>query len=58
MVVEVEVTDFTGDGLIRHPSLVGVRRDKAARDVVEIPRNVPAPGVIERSKPRWRRRGV
>jgi DNA ligase D-like protein (predicted ligase)/DNA ligase D-like protein (predicted polymerase) len=57
MVVEVEFTDFTGDGLIRHPSLVGVRRDKAARDVVlEVPRNVPAPGIIERSKPRWRRR--
>jgi bifunctional non-homologous end joining protein LigD len=57
MVVEVEFTEFTGDGLIRHPSLVGVRRDKSAREVIlEVPRNVPAPGVIERSKPRWRRR--
>ncbi|MFN2635598.1 MAG: DNA ligase D [Gemmatimonadaceae bacterium] len=33
-VVEVEFTEWTSDGLIRHPSLKGFRDDKAPRDVV------------------------
>jgi bifunctional non-homologous end joining protein LigD len=33
-VVEVEFTEWTSDGLIRHPSLKGFRADKAPREVV------------------------
>jgi len=33
LVVEVEFTEWTEDGRLRHPSLVGVREDKPARDV-------------------------
>jgi bifunctional non-homologous end joining protein LigD len=33
-VVEVEFTEWTSDGSIRHPSLKGFREDKAPRDVV------------------------
>ncbi len=34
MVVEVEFTEWTRDGRLRHPSFVGERADKAAREVV------------------------
>ena len=33
MVVEVEFTEWTADGRLRHPSFVGVREDKPAREV-------------------------
>jgi bifunctional non-homologous end joining protein LigD len=33
LVGEVEFTEWTGDGKIRHPSFQGLRGDKAARDV-------------------------
>jgi bifunctional non-homologous end joining protein LigD len=33
-VIEVEFTEWTSDGLVRHPSLKGFRDDKAPRDVV------------------------
>jgi bifunctional non-homologous end joining protein LigD len=34
LVVEVQYTEFTDEGLLRHPSFRGVRRDKAATQVV------------------------
>jgi bifunctional non-homologous end joining protein LigD len=34
VVVQVAFTEWTGHGKLRHPRLVGVREDKAARDVV------------------------
>jgi len=34
LVVEVQFTTFTEDGLLRHPSFRGLRRDKAATEVV------------------------
>ncbi len=34
LVVEVEFTEWTGDGHIRHPSLQGFRDDKKPRDVI------------------------
>ena len=56
MVVEVEFTQFTADGLLRHPSFQGVRRDKKPTDVgLEVPRDVPEPGAIAKAKSRWRR---
>jgi bifunctional non-homologous end joining protein LigD len=33
LVVEVEFTEWTAEGLLRHPSFVGIREDKAPRDV-------------------------
>jgi bifunctional non-homologous end joining protein LigD len=39
LVCEVEFTEWTGDGKIRHPSFQGLRADKNPRDVVkEMPR--------------------
>lgn len=34
LVAEVEFTEWTGDGMLRHPSFQGLREDKPARDVV------------------------
>ncbi len=34
MVVQVAFTEWTGHGKLRHPRLLGIRTDKAARDVV------------------------
>jgi bifunctional non-homologous end joining protein LigD len=57
MVVEVEFTEFTADGMLRHPSFKGVRADKKPQDVVlEVPRQEPSPAAIEKIKPRWGRR--
>jgi bifunctional non-homologous end joining protein LigD len=33
LVVEVEFTTWTSDGILRHPSFQGVREDKPAREV-------------------------
>jgi bifunctional non-homologous end joining protein LigD len=33
LVVEVAFTEWTGDGRLRHPSFVGLREDKPARQV-------------------------
>jgi bifunctional non-homologous end joining protein LigD len=46
IVVEIEFTEWTKDGRLRHPSFVGLREDKAPAKVVrEIPRKgaTPAP---------------
>jgi bifunctional non-homologous end joining protein LigD len=44
LVGEVEFTEWTGDGKIRHPSFQGLRKDKAAKDVVrESPSADPHP---------------
>jgi bifunctional non-homologous end joining protein LigD len=34
LVAEVDFTEFTPDGVLRHPSFVGLRQDKLARSVV------------------------
>jgi bifunctional non-homologous end joining protein LigD len=34
LVGEVEFTEWTSDGLIRHPSFQGLRADKSAREVI------------------------
>jgi bifunctional non-homologous end joining protein LigD len=44
LVCEVAFTEFTSDGVLRHPSFIGLREDKPAKDVVkETPRAAPAP---------------
>jgi bifunctional non-homologous end joining protein LigD len=40
LVCEVEFTEWTNDGVLRHPSFKGLREDKPARDVV---RETPQP---------------
>jgi bifunctional non-homologous end joining protein LigD len=34
LVAEIAFTEFTGDGILRHPSFLGLREDKPASDVV------------------------
>jgi ATP-dependent DNA ligase len=34
LVIEVEFVEWTRDGLLRHPRLVGIRDDKKAKDVI------------------------
>ncbi|TFI58119.1 DNA ligase D [Sphingomonas parva] len=44
MVAEVAFTEFTSEGVVRHPSFLGLRADKAAEEVVrELPQPLPAP---------------
>jgi bifunctional non-homologous end joining protein LigD len=40
LVAEIAFTEFTGDGVLRHPSFIALREDKPAEDVV---REVPKP---------------
>jgi len=43
LVAEINFTEFTGDGILRHPSFVGLRDDKPAKDVVrEVPKHLTA----------------
>lgn len=34
LIAEIAFTEFTDDGILRHPSFLGLREDKAAREVV------------------------
>ena len=43
LVAEIAFTEFTGDGILRHPSFLGLREDKPAREVVrETPKHLKA----------------
>jgi len=46
LVAEIAFTEWTDEGLLRHPSFIGLREDKSEKDVVrEIPASPPpAPG--------------
>jgi bifunctional non-homologous end joining protein LigD len=37
LVADVEFGEWTGDGILRHPSYCGLRDDKDPRDVVREP---------------------
>ena len=40
LVAEIAFSNFTDDGILRHPSFIGLREDKPAKDVVrEVPRH-------------------
>jgi bifunctional non-homologous end joining protein LigD len=44
LVGEVAFTEFTGDGVLRHPSFIALREDKPAKDVVrEVPAHLAKP---------------
>ena len=41
LVAEIAFTEFTGDGILRHPSFIALREDKPAKDVVrEVPQHL------------------
>jgi len=41
LVAEINFSEFTDDGILRHPSFVGLREDKPAKDVVrEVPKHL------------------
>ncbi|MFL6743503.1 MAG: DNA ligase D [Sphingomicrobium sp.] len=41
LVAEIAYSEFTDDGILRHPSFMGLREDKSAKDVVrEVPKHV------------------
>jgi bifunctional non-homologous end joining protein LigD len=43
LVGEIAFTEFTSDGIVRHPSFLGLRADKKAKEVVrELPQKAPA----------------
>ena len=43
LVSEINYAEFTDDGILRHPSFVGLREDKPAEDVVkEVPKHLTA----------------
>jgi len=43
LVAEINFSEFTVDGILRHPSFVGLREDKPAKDVVkEVPKHLTA----------------
>ena len=45
LVAEVEFTEWTKEGILRHPAYRGLRDDKPAQDVVrELPAEPPARG--------------
>lgn len=47
LVAEIAFTDWTRDGILRHPSFQGLREDKSA---VEVVRETPTPAVAEPSR--------
>ncbi|WP_420141365.1 DNA ligase D [Sphingomonas sp.] len=58
LVAEIAFTEWTGDGVLRHPSFIGLREDKEEADVV---REVPAPapdGGASKRKPAAARRAT
>src|SRR4051812_10469272 len=57
-VVEVEFTEWTGGGHIRHPSLKGFRKDKAPREVVREREEHVAGATKADSKPVFPRIGI
>ena len=41
LVAEIAFSEFTGDGILRHPSFIALREDKPAKDVVrEVPKHL------------------
>src|SRR5579884_136481 len=43
LVAEIAFTEFTDDGILRHPSFIALREDKPAKDVVrEVPKHLSA----------------
>jgi bifunctional non-homologous end joining protein LigD len=53
LVGEVSFTEFTPDAIVRHPSFLGLRRDKKASEVkLERPKDAPVPAKAAKPKAR------
>jgi bifunctional non-homologous end joining protein LigD len=52
LVAEIAYTEFTSDGVLRHPSFLGLREDKAAQEVV-----LETPAPVAEPKPESGRKG-
>ncbi|OJX52540.1 DNA ligase D [Devosia sp. 66-22] len=53
LVGEVSFTEFTPDAIVRHPSFLGLRRDKKAREVtLELPKDAPVAAAAAKPKPK------
>ncbi|MES2120293.1 MAG: DNA ligase D [Pseudomonadota bacterium] len=51
LVAEIAFTEFTDDGILRHPSFLGLREDKPASDVVrEVPKHIETMPKATKSK--------
>jgi bifunctional non-homologous end joining protein LigD len=51
LVAEIAFSEFTDDGILRHPSFIGLREDKAAKEVVrEVPKHTE--DVTKTAKPK------
>jgi bifunctional non-homologous end joining protein LigD len=59
LVAEIGFTEWTDDGVLRHPTFIGLRADKAAREVVrEMPQSPEIAGApLETPKPRKAKTG-
>jgi len=56
LVAEIAFSEFTDDGILRHPSFIALREDKAAKDVVkEVPQHLEARARPKRSKSKKRK---
>ena len=53
LVAEIAFTEFTSDGVLRHPSFIALREDKPATDVVrEVPQHLRERGMKSKPKPK------
>jgi bifunctional non-homologous end joining protein LigD len=52
LVAEIAFAEFTDEGILRHPSFVGLREDKPAKDVVrEVPKHIESVTKTSKRKP-------
>ena len=59
LVAEIAFAEFTGDGILRHPSFVALREDKPAKEVVrEVPQHLKTPAKEDRSQDTPRAIGI
>lgn len=56
LVAEIAFTEFTPDAIVRHPSFLGLRRDKKASEVkLELPNDAPVAAQPAKPKPKARK---
>ena len=59
LVAEIAFTEFTAEGILRHPSFIALREDKPAKEVVrEVPKHLPSRQSREEGATHADRRGL